>query len=217
MCATPAPNCYLGSVTVWNAVRGAHFHHQCAPLLHRIATLDPRRCGTLCAVLIFIINVRHSRTKLLLCIRDGVERCARYSFLSYMCATPAPNCYFVSPSEHYGAPVRVRCSFSASLAVPGCPWLSRVFLACSWLLLAAPGCSWAVPGCSWLLLAASGCSWLSLAVVNVNSRSKENNLFGVLHWDHTSSASSISMVAPTLWNMIVLFGFLLYFFNRNNT
>jgi hypothetical protein len=33
-------------------------------------------------VLIFIINVRHSRTKLLLGIRDGVERCAWWSFSS---------------------------------------------------------------------------------------------------------------------------------------
>jgi hypothetical protein len=43
------------------------------------------------------------------------------------------------------------CSFSASLAVPGCPWLS----------LAAPGLLLAAPGCCWLLLL--GCSRLSLA------------------------------------------------------
>jgi hypothetical protein len=70
------------------------------------------------------------------------------------------------------------------LSPAGCPWLS---LAVPGLLLAALGCSWllmAAPGCLWLLLAASGCSWLSLAVVNVNSRSKENNLFGVLRCDH---------------------------------
>jgi hypothetical protein len=84
-----------------------------------------------------------------------------------MYATPAPNCYFVSPSERYGAPVRARCSFSVLLAAPGC----------SWLLLAAPG----------LLLAAHGCSWLPLAVVNVNSRSKENNLLGVLRCHHVES------------------------------
>jgi hypothetical protein len=78
-----------------------------------------------------------------------------------MRATLAPNCYFVSPSEHYGAPVPARCSFSASL-----------------------GCSWAAHGCSWLLLTAAGCSWLSLADVNVNSRSKENNLFGVSRLGH---------------------------------
>jgi hypothetical protein len=33
-------------------------------------------------VFIFIINVRHSRTKLLLSIRGGVERCAWFSFSS---------------------------------------------------------------------------------------------------------------------------------------
>jgi hypothetical protein len=75
-----------------------------------------------------------------------------------------------------------------SLAVPGCPWLSLaasgLLLGCSWLLLADPGLLLAAPACSWLLLAASGCSWLFLAAVDVKSRSKENNLFGVLRWDH---------------------------------
>jgi hypothetical protein len=101
-----------------------------------------------------------------------------------MCATPAPNCYFVSPSERYGAPVRARCSFSVSLAVPDCPWLS---LAVPGLLLAAPGCSWLLLAAPGLLLAAHGCSWLPLAVVNVNSRSKENNLLGVLSCHHVES------------------------------
>jgi hypothetical protein len=136
MCATPAPNCYFGSVTVWNAVRGVYFHHNCAPLRHRIATLYPPRSITV-----------------LRCV------CGAYFQLPWL-----------------------------SLAAHVCPWL---FLACSWLLLAAPGCSWAAPGCSWLLLAASGCSWLSLAVVNVNSRSKENNLFGVSRLGHILVTYSI--------------------------
>jgi membrane associated rhomboid family serine protease len=77
-----------------------------------------------------------------------------------MRASPAPSCHFGSAVESRSAPVRVRCSFSASLAVLGCPWLS---LAAPGLLLVAPGCSWAALGCLWLLLAASGCLWLPLA------------------------------------------------------
>jgi hypothetical protein len=130
---------------------------------------------------LFIINVCHSRTKLPLWIRRRALRCSgacvvlifiinvRHS-LTEMCPTPAPNCYFGSAAEHYGAPVRGWCKFSASLAVPGGPWLPLavpgcpwLLLGCSWLLLAAAGLLLAAPGCSWLLLAAPGCPWLLLA------------------------------------------------------
>jgi hypothetical protein len=109
-------------------------------------------------------------TELPLWVCRGAPVCAWCSFLSYAFATLAPNGYFGCGSVWLGAPVRARCLFSAFFAVLGC----------SWLLLAAPGCSW-------LLLAASGCSWLLLAAIDVKSRSKENNLFGVLRWNHTST------------------------------
>jgi hypothetical protein len=85
----------------------------------------------------------------------------------------------------------LRCSGACVVLIfsfPGCPWLPLAVPGCSW---AAPGCSWAAPGCSWLLLAASGCSWLPLAVIHVNSRYKENNLFGVLHWHHISTLALV--------------------------
>jgi hypothetical protein len=66
---------------VLRGVHGAHFHHRCVPLPHRIATLHPWRCGTMCAVFVFI-HVRRSRTELVLWIHDGVERCAWCSFSS---------------------------------------------------------------------------------------------------------------------------------------
>jgi hypothetical protein len=113
-----------------------------------------------CTVFIFIINVHHSRTELPLWIRHGVVRCS-------------------------GACAVLIFSF------PGCPWLPVAVPGCSWaahgcsrLSLAAPGLLLAAPSCSWLLLAACGCSWLLLAAINVNSKSKENNLCGVLRWDH---------------------------------
>jgi hypothetical protein len=118
------------SSTVLWCVRGAHFHHKCAPFLHRIATLDPpRSCTVLRCVrlLIFITNVRHSCTELPLWIRRGVVRC------SGACAV----LIFSFPDRPW-----------LPLAVPllGCPWLSQ----------AAPGLLLAAPGCSWLLLVASG-------------------------------------------------------------
>jgi hypothetical protein len=141
-------------------------------------------------VFIFIINVRRSRTELLLCVRDGVERCAWCSF-HYKCAPLLHRIATLYPPRSI---MVLRCVRGAhfqlhwlSLAVPGCSWAAPGLLlaapGCSWLLL---GCSWAAHGCSWLLLAASGCSWWSLAGVNVNSRSKENNLFGVLRCDHNT-------------------------------
>jgi hypothetical protein len=108
-------------------------------------------------VFIFIINVRRSRTELLYCIPLGALRC---SGACVVLIFSFPGCPWLP------------------LAVPGCSWPAR---GCSWLLLAAPR---PFLGCSWLLLAASGCSWLSLAVVNVNSRSKGNNFLGVLRCDH---------------------------------
>jgi hypothetical protein len=128
--------------------------------------------------------VRHSRTKLLLCIRNGVECCARGVHFHHTCS-PFPHRIPKNPPPPK-KPIRGRVGKVGEfrfppaqiitvlgcvrgvhfqlpwlpLAAPGCPWL---FLACSWLLLAAPACSWVIPGCSWLLLAASGCSWLFLA------------------------------------------------------
>jgi hypothetical protein len=138
-------------------VRGAHFHHKCAPLPHRSATLDPSRSR---AVLPCVISV-------------------------YMCAIPEPNCHFGSAAER-----SLRCSGACVVLIfsfPGCSRLPLAVPGCSWaapgLLLAAPGLLLAAPGCSWLLLAAPGCSWLPLAAIDVNSRSKDNNLFGVLRWD----------------------------------
>jgi hypothetical protein len=71
----------------------------------------------------------------------------------------------------------LRCSGACAVLIfsfHSCPWL---FLACSWLLLAAPDCLR-------LLIAASGCSWLSLAVVDVISNSKENDLFEISRCGH---------------------------------
>jgi hypothetical protein len=126
-------------------------------------------------VFIFIINVRHSRTELLLCIRDGVERCARCSF-SYMCAALAPNWYFGSMTVWNavrGVHFHHRCAPLPHRIATLYPPRSITVLRCvrgahcqrPWLSLAAPaaGFSWAAPGCSWLLLAAHGCSWLPLA------------------------------------------------------
>jgi hypothetical protein len=125
------------------------------------------RCSGGFVVFIFIITVRHSRTELPLWIRRGAFCFSGLCVVlisSLMCTTPAPNCHFGSAAEHYGAPVRARCSFSASLAVSGCPWLSLaapgcpwLLLGCSWLLLAAPGLLLAAPGCSSLPLAVPGC------------------------------------------------------------
>jgi hypothetical protein len=75
-----------------------------------------------------------------------------------MCATLAPNCYFVSP---LGA---LRCSGVCVVLIfrfPGCPWLPLVVHGCSWPV---PGCSWLLLVCSWLLMAAPGCLCLLLVV-----------------------------------------------------
>jgi hypothetical protein len=126
----PAPNFHFGSVTVWNAVRGVHFHHTCAPLPHRIDTLHPSRSGAVlrwCVVLIFIINVRHSRTELLHCIALGALRCSG-ACMVLIFSFPGP-----------GSPwLFLACSWLL-LAAPGCSWL---LLGCSWLLMAALGCHW---------------------------------------------------------------------------
>jgi hypothetical protein len=152
MCPIPAPNCHFGSVTEWYAVSCAHFHHKCAQLPHRIAALDPSRSGALCAVFIFIINVPHSCTELLLWIRHGVVRfsgaCVVFIFIINV------------RRSHIELPLWIRhgvawCSGACTVLIfsfPGCPWLP---LGCSRLLPAAPGCSWlpmAAPGCLWLLL-----------------------------------------------------------------
>jgi hypothetical protein len=116
MCVALARNYHLGvrrCAAVFPCLRGSHFHHECAPLLHQIATLGAQQCAAA-----------------LPCVRG-----AHFQLL--------------------------------------------------WLLLAAPGCLW-------LLLAASGCSWVPLTVIDVNGRSKENNLFGVWRWNHTS----ILLVCP---------------------
>jgi hypothetical protein len=145
MCAAPDTNCHFGSVTEWCAVCGVHFHHKCAPLLHRIVALDPSRSST-------------------------VLWCVRCVYFHHKCAPLPHRIAALDPSR---SSMVLRCVHGAHFQLP-------------WLSLAAPGLLAAAPGCSWLLLAASGCSWLSLAVVNVNSRSKENNLFGVLCWDHSN-------------------------------
>jgi hypothetical protein len=203
------------SATALPSVRGAHFHFACAPLSHQIATLGVRRgalalpcvcgvhfhhkcapshtklllwgcavvrrCSCACVVLIFIIKVHLSHIKLLLLGCAGVRRCSRACvvliFLGLRRGASVLSCV---RGAHFQLPW-------LDLAALGCPWL---LLGCSWLLLAAPGlllAAPATPGCSWLLLAASGCSWLVLAAMNVNSGSKENNLFGVLRWDHQIS------------------------------
>jgi hypothetical protein len=116
------------------------------------------RRSCVCVVLTFIINMRHSRATLLLWGCCGVPRrsrvCAVFIFImnvhhSHQIATlGVPRCASACPcvrSVHFhlecapllhqiaGVPqcVRARCSFSVSLAVPGC----------AWLLLAAPDCS----------------------------------------------------------------------------
>jgi hypothetical protein len=117
-----------------------------------------------CAVRTFIIHVRHSHTKWPLWIRRAVPRCSRVSVVlisSTLCTTPTPNYHCRCGAVCLGAPLCARCSFSASLAVPGCPWLPLAVPGCSW---AAPGCSWLLLGCSWLLLAAPGCPWVVLVV-----------------------------------------------------
>jgi hypothetical protein len=110
MCATPRPNWYFGSVTVWNAVRGAYFHHKCAPLPHRIATLYPPRSIT-------------------------VLRCVRGALFSFLgcpslplavpgCSWPAPGCSWLL----LAAP-------GLLVAAHGCSWLPLAAPGCLWLLL----------------------------------------------------------------------------------
>jgi hypothetical protein len=112
---------------------------------------------------VFIINVHNSRTELRLWIRRGAVRCSGaclvFIFIIHVRHSRTKFLLWIL----LGA---LRCSGPGLLlAAPDCSWV-------------APGCSWAAPGCSWLLLTASGCSWLSLAVVDVNSRSKETTGLG---------------------------------------
>jgi hypothetical protein len=160
-----------------------------------------------CAVSIFIINLCHSRTELLFWIRRAALRCAgAWLVLIFIMNV----CHFRTELPFWIGHGALRCSGACAvliisfpwllLGAPGCSWAAPglllgcswaapgLLLGCSWLLLAASGCLWlllAAPGWSWLLLAASVCSWLLLAVVDANSRSNENYLFEVLHWDHT--------------------------------
>jgi hypothetical protein len=114
---------------------------------------------------------------------------------------PTPNDHFGGAEVCVAAPVRARVHFHHkcapllheinTLGVRRCaaalPCAPRAHFQLPWLLVAAPGCFWLLlavfwllSGCFWLLLAASVSLWLLLAASHVNSRSKENNLFGVL-------------------------------------
>jgi hypothetical protein len=123
------------------------FHHKCAPLPHRIPTLDPPR-----------------RIMVLRCVRDAHFHHDRAPLQHQIVTLDPPRSITVLRCvrrAHYHFPW-------LSLAAPGCPWtVPGLLLGCSWLLLAAPGLLLAapgllLPGCSWLPLAAPGCLWLLL-------------------------------------------------------
>jgi hypothetical protein len=150
------------------------------------------------AAFLFIIHVRHSHQIVTLGVRRcaAVLRCVCGAHCHHESAPLSPICHFGCASVCLSVPVGARCSFSASLTVPGC----------SLMLLAAPGCSWlllAASGCFWLLLAASGCSWLPLAAIVVNSRSKENNLFRVMRWNHFVASQASNCMTIHMYGDII--------------
>jgi hypothetical protein len=94
---------------VLRCVRGAHFDYKCAPLLHRIATLDPSRSGT---VLRCVRGAHFQLPWLSL----GAPGCP---WLLLGCSRAAPGCSWLL----------LGCSW-LFLAAPGCLWLLLVVSGC---------------------------------------------------------------------------------------
>jgi hypothetical protein len=108
MCATPAPNCYFVSVTVWNAVCGVHFHHKCAPLPHRSATLYPPRSITVIRCVLGVIF--------------SFPGCPWLPLTVPGCSWPDPGCSLLLLAAPGLLPAAHGCSW-LPLAAPGYFWL----------------------------------------------------------------------------------------------
>jgi hypothetical protein len=113
-----------------------------------------------CAVLTFIINVRHSHTKWppweYLAVRRRSRECVLFMLTFIL---NVRHSHIKWPLGECGGVRRHSCA---------CAVLIFSFPGCSWLLLAAPGC----------LLAAPGCSWLVCMLVMSTVDPKKTNCFG---------------------------------------